>query len=571
MRKKSVTKELTSCFYKGNVPIFILAVFAAFVGGFLNLIVSWIMQKLIDAASGIEGAISLGRLAEISCAFVALCIALFLLKYFSQPRYILRAISQYKDFAFKKLIEKNISSFRDERTAIYLSALTNDASSIEENYILNNLQLITKAVTFFGALAMMIWYSPLLTAISIAVTVLPFVASILTGNKLQSAEKAVSDKNADFAAMISDCLCGFSVIKTFKAEKEIFELFSKSNKTLEKGKFDRNSLKILVGMIGSVTGIIAQLGVFIAGAWLAINGELTAGTVILFVNLMNFIIQPVAELPSIIAGRKAALALIEKLALSLEKNTDCGGDVKLDGVKSGICLNNVSFGYEVNKPVLKSVSVDFRAGKAYAMVGGSGSGKSTLLNLLTGGSSDYDGKILFDGKELRDISSESLYENVSVIQQNVFVFNASIEDNVTMFRAFDKEEVCSAIAHAHLDELIKAKGSDYLCGENGCNLSGGEKQRISIARSLLKKSSVLIADEATSALDAQTARNVSDDILDLKGITRIVVTHALDEALLRRYDEILVMKNGEIVEKGSFDELMNKKEYFNALYTVSKN
>ena len=138
-----------------------------------------------------------------------------------------------------------------------------------------------------------------------------------------------------------------------------------------------------------------------------------------------------------------------------------------------------------------------------------------------------------------------------------------------MFRDFPDEEVDSAILHAHLSELIEKRGADYLCGENGKGLSGGEKQRISIARSLLKKSSVLLADEITAALDAQTAHQVSSDILSLDGITRIVITHALDEALLRRYDGILVMKNGRIEERGTFDELMAKKGYFYALYTVA--
>ena len=139
-----------------------------------------------------------------------------------------------------------------------------------------------------------------------------------------------------------------------------------------------------------------------------------------------------------------------------------------------------------------------------------------------------------------------------------------------MFRQFLQEELERAIRHAHLGELLARRGQDSLCGENGCNLSGGEKQRISIARSLLKKSSVLLADEATAALDAQTAHQVSSDLLDLDGVTRIVVTHTLEQALLQRYDGILVLKNGRIVESGSFNELMAKKGYFYALFTVSQ-
>ncbi len=138
-----------------------------------------------------------------------------------------------------------------------------------------------------------------------------------------------------------------------------------------------------------------------------------------------------------------------------------------------------------------------------------------------------------------------------------------------MFKEFDKEEIDEAISRAKLDGFIKEKGEDYLCGENGKGLSGGEKQRISIARTLLKKSKVLLADEATSALDADTAFRVTDDILNLTGILRIVITHSLDEILLRRYDEILVLKDGRIEEKGRFEDLISKKGYFYALYTVA--
>ena len=568
---KSLKKQLTAQFYRGNLLIFSLAVFAALAGGSLNLIVSWIMQQLIDAASGIPGALSLGTLAKLTGGFILLCAAFFLLKYASEPRFIERAMRQYKEFAFRKLTEKSISSFREESTAAYLSALTNDAGSVEADYLSQQLSVITKVVTFFGALAMMLWYSPLLTAVAVGVMVLPLAASLLTGNQLQAAERRVSDRNRDFTAALTDCLSGFTVVKTFKAEKEIFSLFAENNRALESEKFSRRRLKVLVGMIGAVTGVIAQLGVFLVGAWLALAGRgLTAGTVILFVNLMNFMIEPVAELPALLAGRQAALGLIGKLAEALEKNTVAEGGTELPGLESSIRLEDVSFSYESGKDVLHNISAEFQAGKAYAIVGGSGSGKSTLLHLLMAGSADYRGKILLDGTELRNITPESLYEMMSVIQQNVFVFNASIKDNVSMFREFPQRELDEAIRHAHLSELLAERGEGYLCGENGSGLSGGEKQRISIARSLLKKSSVLLADEVTAALDAQTAHQVSGDILDLSGMTRIVVTHTLEEALLRRYDGILVLKNGEITEAGSFDELMAKKGYFYALYTVSQ-
>lgn len=568
---KTLEKQLRAQFYRGNRGVFALAVFAALAGGTLNLIVTWLMQQLIDAASGAPGALPLAALAEITGGFVVLCAVLFLLKYASEPRFIARAMRQYKELAFQKLTEKSIASFRDESTAAYLSALTNDAASVEADYLAQQLAVITKTVTFFGALFMMLWYSPLLTAIAVGVTALPLAASLLTGGRLQAAEKQVSERNRDFTAALSDCLSGFAVVKTFKAEREIFQLFAESNRALEQEKFSRRRLKVLIGMIGAVTGLVAQLGVFLAGAWLALSGSgLTAGMVILFVNLMNFMIGPVSELPALLAGRRAALGLIGKLADALEKDGSAGGSRTLSRLEHGIELRDVSFGYEAGKDVLHHVSARFEAGRAYAIVGGSGSGKSTLLNLLLAENTGYRGSVLLDGTELRELSPEALYGLMSVIHQNVFVFNASIRDNVSMFREFPQKALDEAIRRAHLRELLDARGADYLCGENGKGLSGGEKQRVSIARSLLKKSSVLLVDEATAALDMRTAHQVSSDILDLTGMTRIVVTHSLEEALLRRYDGIFVLKNGTLAESGSFDELMQRKGYFYALFTVAQ-
>lgn len=569
--KKPLGKQLRGQFFYKNIPIFCLAVVAALAAGSLNLILSWIIQQLMDTAAGKSGALSFRTLLLISAGFVLLCAGLSLLNYASQPRFLERAMRQYKDFAFKKLIEKSISSFRDESAAGYLSALTNDAASIETNYLAQILAMITKAVTFVGALLLMCRYSLLMTAIAAGLTVLPLIASLLTGNRLQAVEIRVSERNGEFTAALSDCLAGFTVVKNFKAEREIFRLFAQSNKALEHEKFTGRRIKTLVGMIGAVTGIFAQLGVFIAGVYLSMkDGSMTPGAVVLFVNLMNFIISPIAELPGLLACRKAALGLVDKLAAALERSSSREGSETLNRLENGIRLENVSFAYEPGKTVLHGINAEFEAGRAYALVGGSGSGKSTLLNLLMAAETNYSGHILADGIELSDISTESLYGTMAAIQQNVFVFNASIKDNVSMFREFPKTEMDEAIARAHLGALIRERGEDYLCGENGSGLSGGEKQRISIARSLLKKSSVLLADEVTAALDAQTAHRVSSDILDLQGITRIVVTHTLEESLLRRYDKIFVLRGGRIEEAGSFADLMANKGYFYALFTVAQ-
>lgn len=540
MKRKTQRRELAAQFYRGNRLTFAVAAFAALTAGSLNLILSWLIQQLIDTASGMPNARPLGALALLSAGMVGLCIAVTLLRYAAEPRFLEKAMRQYRDFAFQKLTEKSIASFRDESTASYLSALTNDTATVEASYLEQQLSVLTQAVTFAGALVIMLWYSPVLTAIAAGLTVLPLIASLMTGKQLQTAERRVSARNRDFTAALSDCLGGFSVVKTFRAEKEIMRLFAENNRRLEREKCTKRRIKMMVGLLAAVTGIIAQLGVFLVGAYFVLTGRgLTAGGVILFVNLMNFMIEPVTTLPALLAGRRAALGLMDQLADALAQHGTAAGQAEPAPLTEGIRMEHVSFSYEPGREVLHDVSTTFEAGKAYAVVGGSG--KSTLLNLLMA-AGDYQGSIRLDGTELRDVLPESLYAVMSVIQQNVFVFNASIRDNVTMFRAFPQDALDDAIAHAHLTGLLAERGEAYRCGENGVGLSGGEKQRISIARTLLKKSSVLLADEATAALDAKTAHAVTSDLLDLTGMTRIIVTHNLEASALRRFDRILVMK-----------------------------
>lgn len=570
MKTKTLYKELKAEFYRKNKLLFVIAATASLCAGTVGLAFSWVLRALLDTAAGSEGSLPFMKVLMIVGIILVLSISFSVIDYLSRPAFIKKAMIQYKNFAFEKLTNKNISSFRNENTAAYISALTNDATVVEADYLGKKLILLTRLVSFFGSLAMMIITSPLLTLAAIVVMLIPTAVSILTSTKLVSAEKNVSERNSDFVTAVSDCLNGFKVIKSFKAEKEVLNIFSNDNKRLEDEKYRRERIKTIIAACGGLAGALAQFGVFIAGTLMCLKGwGVTPGVVIMFVNLMNFLIQPVSELPTLLSARKASLALIDKLATALDKNTETDEGEDITSFKRLIRLENVSFGYDEEKEVLHNISTEFEAGKAYAIVGGSGSGKSTLINLLMSSYSDYKGKILFDNTEMKNISPESLYDVVSMIQQDVFVFNSSVKNNVTMFKDFSKEEIDEAISRARLDSFVKEKGDGYLCGENGKDLSGGEKQRISIARSLLKKSKVLLADEATSALDADTAFKVTDDILNLSGILRIVITHSLDEILLKRYDEILVLKDGKIEEKGGFDELMAKKGYFYALYTVA--
>lgn len=567
------TKELTKQFYVSNKLLLTLATIASILQSVLMLCVSWILQQLIDTAAKVDGALSLKELTIVTFALVTSMILVFLLEYFSKPKYIEKAVYQYKTYAYKKLLNKGISSFQDENIATYLSALTNDTNSIEIDYITSQITIIQKSVLFTGALIMMLLYSPLLTGISVLLTFLPVIVSLTVGSKLQNVEKEVSNCNQNFTSSLSDSLNGFSVIKNFKAEDNLMKVFNEQSKTLEHTKFQKNRLLTKISLLSLIAGLTAQLGVFLASTYLATAyNSVTPGVVIVFVNLMNYTIGPITELPALISKKNASLALISKLADELNKNPENEGNIEIDQLNNNIVYNNVSFGYSDDHEILHNISVTFEAGKSYAIVGASGSGKSTMLNLLTNSvnTTNLKGDILIDNNNIKDIKSESLYNMVSTINQKVFIFNTSIRDNITLFSDFNKAEVDNAIRKANIDKLINERGDSYECGEQGKNLSGGEKQRISIARSLLKHSSVLLADEATAALDKQTAFNITNDILNLKDVTRIIVTHSLEESLLKKYDKILVLKDGRIKESGSYDELISNKGYFYSLYTISQ-
>lgn len=564
-------KVFKSQFYYKNKLRFFIAILSSLLAASLNLAIAWILQQMIDTVSGVPGALSLPILALMTGGMILLIIVCKGLQYISRPQFMQKAMQQYKDYAFQKLTQKSIAAFNTENTASYISAFSNDAASIEKGYLETQFDMVANIVTFAGALVMMLLYSPIMTVISCAFFILPIGASFVAGNRVEKAERRVSDQNGELIATLKDSLSGFSVIKSFKAETAITSLFIKSNHAAEKAKCQKQKLITVISTLAGVAGVIAQLGTFLSGAWLMLAGwTITPGILIIFIDLTANIINPIQQFPEQFAARKAAIALIEKLADSLNDHIRDEGALLPQRLSNGISLRDVSFGYQQGADVLHNISAHFQAGKCYAVVGASGSGKSTLLGLLMASHGHYSGEIYYDGYEIRSISSESLYDIVSIIQQNVFVFNASIRDNITMFHEFPDEEVTRAIELSGLSQLIAARGENYLCGENGIGLSGGEKQRISIARSLLKNSQVLLVDEATAALDAATACQVTSSILNLNGMTRIVVTHHLDAALLKRYDCILALKNGRIEETGTFDELMKKKDYFYSLFTVSQ-
>ena len=563
--RKILLKEI----YKNNKILFFVGMILSILNVGFSLLLSYLIQTIINLATGTSLKPLYELIYELLIIFVIYIIVSFLIAFF-KPIYVQKGVRQFKNYIFSKLLNKSIYKFKKDGASVYISSLTNDIKVIEENYISNFFEFVTYILLFIGALVMMLYYNYILTIVGIVSSLLPFLVAIIYGGKLERSEKEVSESNEKFLHFTKDTLSGFSVLKSFKAENRIMSLFKKENEKLEETKKVRSHKKEKLEAWSSILSCFSQMVVFIFGAYLAISGKgMTAGTIMMFVQLMNYVTTPLILIPQLLATRRSALPLVDKIGkLLLEDETKEGNKEKVE-LNKKITLNDVNFSYGENQ-VINNINYCFEMNKSYAVVGGSGSGKTTLFQLIMGIYDNYNGSILYDDKNLKDLDLESLYDVVSIVEQNVFIFDDTILNNITMYQNFDSAVLDNVIKKSGLSKLVCEKGLDYYCGENGSNLSGGEKQRISIARGLLKNYRLLLMDEATSALDNETSMNIVDEVLLIPNLLKIIITHNLNEKLLEKFDEIIVLKEGKIVEKGSFNDLMKENNIFASLYKVSQ-
>ena len=562
-------KQISNIFLKNNRTNFICVLFFMICLGVLNIATAFLFKNLADTAMGgtYEG---LKKLIYASIIFLMMYVLISCLKTIFMNRYVYEAMTHYKNYILHRILKKKINAFNTEVTGKYISELTNDVLTIENNYVQGSINIIYQTFLLVSGIGVMLYLNWMLTLCTIIAAMIPVMMSVIIGDRLSVQEKKVSDMNSGFVEFINDVFKGFSIIKSFKVEEQIFCNYKSKNSLLEKSKKERSMVANFVNIISFSSSFIVTVVVCGVGVYLSIKGSETLGTVIAFIQLLDYVVNPIQELSPAIANRRAAKLLIGKALEESGQNINEDFTVTQIGFNEGIKLSHVSFAYE-SKKVLDDISVEFKKGESYAIVGQSGSGKTTLLNMLMGYHSVYSGEIKIDGQDILNVSPQCLYDLITIIQQNVFIFDDSILKNITMYREYDASEIKEAIEKAGLSKLVEDKGLDYQCGENGNNLSGGEKQRISIARALLNKTSVLLVDEATAALDSENTKNIMESILNLKEMTRIVITHNLNNQCLAHFNHILVMKNGKIVETGQFEELYNRKEFFYSLVNTYSN
>ena len=596
---------LSRNFFKNNSLNLFMAVLGTSVLSLAILSVPQLFQILIDYLSASR---------EYSLRGIILLTAgIFLMEFFSavatyffRTKFSTKAVLQYRNFACDYLLKKKVADFYASNSSVYLSALSTDLMKIKEQF-LDQIPIITQILFCgIGAIIVMLRYNVFLACMSCALSLIPFFAALYSGKNMGEVEDRLSTKNAEYLAFLKDFSIGFTIIKSYKVEAIFSKLHGAVNGKTEETMLKRERCVEKVNYFAAISGYVTRLSILFLSAYIAFTRHsISIGTVIAFSQLIHYLIDPLSSLPSMLTEAKAAYRLTDKFWDTIKReevpqNTPENNRVKEEQIaemqtaiedkkiveeqeirvqkqspnewksslRGELIFDKIYFSYSEGKEVLKGLNLQVKEGEKVVLLGTSGSGKSTILKILMGMERAQSGTIRIGGQDTMDLGEDRIFKEISYIQQEVFIFDGTIRENISLFQNYREEELQSVIERAGLRNLVKEKGLDYLCGENGAALSGGERQRISIARSLLRKTPILLADEITASLDKENTYLVLDTLLNIENTTEILVLHDLDSRILSRVDRICVLKNGKVEEEGSFTELLEKKGYFYALYNV---
>jgi ATP-binding cassette subfamily B protein len=464
---------------------------------------------------------------------------------------------------FSKLQKQSFKFFDNNKTGHLVSRMTNDLMDIGEIAHHGPEDLFIAFMTIFGAFFVMFQINWQLAII--VFTVVPFliVLSVYFSRKMTRAFKRMFGDIANYNARIENNISGIRVVQSFTKEAHEIQLFNRSNSEFRLTKLLAYKIMAWSTSMNFILMKLVALTVLGCGAWYVIHGKMTYGEFVAFIMLSNIFIAPIKQISSILetlpkgyAGFKRYLELVDMFP----DIHDVKDAIEVDSVKGDVVFENVSFGYEADRTILKDISFSVTAGNTIALVGASGGGKTTLCSLLPRFYDIQSGSIKIDGIDIRDYKLTSLRKHIGIVQQDVFLFDGTIRDNIMYGNTEATEaQLNQAIEDAQLNDLIEQlpEGLETLIGERGVKLSGGQKQRVSIARIFLKNPPILILDEATSALDTETEKAVQKALERLSiNRTTLVIAHRL--ATIKHADRIIVVQNGEIIEQGAHDNLLHQ-------------
>ena len=479
-------------------------------------------------------------------------------------------MSRYKNKVFESILDRDYREFSKEKSGKFISILTENMKKIEQDY-LHQYFNISKNISLmiFSLVAMFIgnWF---LTLLVIIASIIPMMISGFIGQKSASLQNSSMIADQKYLAKVKDILAGFLVIKSFNVKEAIGQDYKNESEKLDEIYFIKGKFDVLSNVISQLSGMIVFLVAFGGGMYLVFGGHTTIGSVTAIVQLVNFVVMPLNEVGMGISKFREGQVTLD--AFEVKDVTELQTGETKEYFDDVISFSNIDFSYpNTEENIFNHLSLKIQKGEKIAIVGMSGSGKSTLLNLLLRFYDVTSGHISIDNQDIQSISAESLYNLMTIVQQDVYIFDDTLKANITLSQSFTEDDIKKAVQQSGLESYILENelGLQTLCGENGSNLSGGERQRLSIARALIRKTPILLLDEATSSLDNKVTTEIENSILEIQDLTVLVVTHKLNKSMLKKYNRILFMKNGVIVEDGSFDNLIDRKGEFYKLVELS--
>ncbi|MDR2043839.1 MAG: ABC transporter ATP-binding protein/permease [Clostridium sp.] len=472
------------------------------------------------------------------------------------------------------LLSEDIVTYVRQGQAKHISSFNNNIKLIEEDYFLNIFAIFSSVCLFVIATSMLLFVSPLLAIISIVFSCLPIFIPQLFSKRLKLTQEEYYKQLETFNGKVKDILNAFEVVKAFRAETNVLSNHSLVNHTTEEKRYKFASVSADAELLTVILSLVVQFSVLMSAGFLVLNSNITVGTMIASVQLCGMTVDPIRSAVQLFLKLKATspignelLTIVDKIDCSL----NCNDKKEKQIIYHNISLNSVSYSYSSEKVpaqnVLNEIDFKFSSGKKYVIVGNSGSGKSTIAKLILGYYPPTKGSVTIDGKQVID-DSDTDY-NIAYIQQENIIFDDTFENNLTLYKPYSKVAIMNVVKIVGFESLGIVTEEDFSKKIDSNTISGGEKQRIAIARAILIGSNILIADEVTSNLDNKTSFEIEKKIFELKEMTIIWITHRLNKVLLQQYDEVLVLKDGRLVEHGTFDKLISNKSYFYNLYSIS--
>ena len=534
-----------------------------------NIAFAYAIKRIIDSGMS-QNREALTQAVLVGAAVIFVYAGLNFITLRLKNKLVRQIMSRYKNKVFQSILDRDYRDFSKEKSGKFISVLTENMKKIEQDYLHQYFNISKNlSLMIFSLLAMFIgnWF---LTLLVIIASIIPMMISGFIGQKSASLQNSAMIADQKYLAKVKDILAGFLVIKSFNVKDAIFEDYSHESENLDEIYFIKGKFDVLANVISQLSGMIVFLVAFGGGMYLVFNGYTTIGSVTAIVQLVNFVVMPLNEIGMGMSKFREGQATLN--AFEVKDVTGLQTGETKEYFDDVISFSNIDFSYpNTEEKIFNHLSLKIQKGEKIAIVGMSGSGKSTLLNLLLRFYDVTSGHILIDNQDIQAISAESLYNLMTIVQQDVYIFDDTLRANITLNQSFTDEEINQAVQQSGLESYVleNESGLQTLCGENGSNLSGGQKQRLSIARALIRKTPILLLDEATSSLDNQVTTEIENSILDIQDLTALVVTHKLNENILKRYDRILFMKAGVIVEDGSFSDLMDRRGEFYKLFELS--